>query len=116
MTSITNFSEKVYKLCSQIPKGKVSTYKLLADFLHTSPRAVGQSLKKNPFPSSLVPCHRVIQSNYFLGGFFGKEIELKKVKLEQEGIYFDNKGYLSKNLSKKEIIFRNFFDPKEFAI
>ena len=25
-----NFSQRVYNLCSQIPKGKVSTYKLIA--------------------------------------------------------------------------------------
>src|SRR4051812_23333346 len=103
MRKITNFSQKVYNLCSQIPAGKVSTYKHLALFLHSSPRAVGQSLKRNPFPSQLVPCHRIIQTNYFIGGFRGKETELKKAKLAQEGVNFNQKGYLSKD--KVEAIF-----------
>lgn len=69
---IGGFSQKIYNLCSQIPDGQVSTYKYIADFLHISPRTVGQVLKNNPFSSSLVPCHRIIASNYFIGGFHGE--------------------------------------------
>lgn len=63
---------KVYQLCAQIPKGYISTYKKIAEVLRTSPRAVGQVLKKNPFASEKVPCHRVIASNFFIGGFRGE--------------------------------------------
>ncbi|CAI2163596.1 2065_t:CDS:2 [Funneliformis geosporum] len=62
---------EVYNLCLQIPKGYVSTYKFIAEFLNSSPRAVGQALKNNP-SSPIIPCHRIIASNYFIGGFWGE--------------------------------------------
>jgi methylated-DNA-[protein]-cysteine S-methyltransferase len=46
--------------------GYVSTYKLISEVLGTSPRAVGNALRANPF-NPHVPCHRVIASNYFIG-------------------------------------------------
>ncbi|CAJ0751763.1 15360_t:CDS:2, partial [Entrophospora sp. SA101] len=57
---ITNFQFKVYDLCSQIPK---------ANSISSSPRAVGGALKNNPFAPLPIPCHRVIASNFFIGGF-----------------------------------------------
>jgi methylated-DNA-[protein]-cysteine S-methyltransferase len=68
---ISNLSQRVYACCSQIPEGSVSTYKHIADFLGISPRIVGQSLKNNPYAPK-VPCHRVIASNFFIGGFQGE--------------------------------------------
>ena len=110
MKKNSDFFAPVYQLCSQIPRGNISTYKHLANFLGISPRLVGQILKHNPFPSHLVPCHRVIQSNYFLGGFRGKEIALKRDKLEQEGIYFDKAGFLVNDSPKEKIIFKDFHE------
>ena len=50
-----NFSEKVYKLCKKIPKGKISTYKIIANKLNTKAyRAVGNALNKNPY-APIVP-------------------------------------------------------------
>jgi methylated-DNA-[protein]-cysteine S-methyltransferase len=69
---INNLSHPVYNCCSQIPKGKVSTYKYIAEFLHIPPRVVGQVLKNNPFSPSEVPCHRVIATNFFIGGYYGE--------------------------------------------
>eukprot|EP00595_Chromulina_sp_UTEXLB2642_P000606 CAMPEP_0196766838 /NCGR_PEP_ID=MMETSP1095-20130614/31336_1 /TAXON_ID=96789 ORGANISM="Chromulina nebulosa, Strain UTEXLB2642" /NCGR_SAMPLE_ID=MMETSP1095 /ASSEMBLY_ACC=CAM_ASM_000446 /LENGTH=58 /DNA_ID=CAMNT_0042131277 /DNA_START=87 /DNA_END=259 /DNA_ORIENTATION=- len=46
-------------------------------------RAVGNSLRKNPFAPE-VPCHRVIASDLSLGGFYGSKDsngELLKKKL-----------------------------------
>jgi len=64
-----NFSKKVYEVCKQIPKGKVSTYKQIANKLNSkSYRAVGSALNKNPY-APIVPCHRVINSNGNIGGF-----------------------------------------------
>jgi methylated-DNA-[protein]-cysteine S-methyltransferase len=62
----------VYKLCSQVPSGYFTTYKSIANFIGISPRLVGQILKKNICPSEVVPCHRVIASNFFIGGFRGE--------------------------------------------
>jgi methylated-DNA-[protein]-cysteine S-methyltransferase len=66
--------DKVYNLCSQIPSGFVSNYKEISSLLEISPRVVGQALKNNPYDlsSNKVPCHRVISSNYFIGGFRGQ--------------------------------------------
>jgi len=84
-----SFATKVYALCSQIPKGKISTYGSIALALNSSPRAVGQALRCNPFAPK-VPCHRVVSSDGRIGGFMGmtkgKEIERKITLLEKEGV------------------------------
>jgi methylated-DNA-[protein]-cysteine S-methyltransferase len=85
----TQFQSQVYKLCSKIPKGKVSTYKDIAKAMNSKAyRAVGSALNKNPFAPK-VPCHRVISSNGECGGFaFGKEEKIKILK--KEGIKIKN--------------------------
>jgi methylated-DNA-[protein]-cysteine S-methyltransferase len=83
---VTAFQHKVYALARKIPKGKVSGYGKIAKRLKSSPRAVGQALKKNPFWPK-VPCHRVVCSNGLVGGFCGKINSKKKIKLlEKEGV------------------------------
>ncbi len=89
MEKIT-FADEVYCLCKQIPKGKVSTYKGLADALGIKGyQAIGQVLKKNPYAPH-VPCHRVVKSNGSLGGFkgcvVGREILEKETLLKKEGV------------------------------
>lgn len=72
-----------------VPRGKVTTYCVIARALRSSPRAVGQALKKNPYAPK-VPCHRVVMSDGSIGGFHGQttgpEIERKKSLLESEGV------------------------------
>jgi methylated-DNA-[protein]-cysteine S-methyltransferase len=74
----------VYRLCKQIPKGKVSTYKELGSALKiASYRAVGGALKCNPY-APVVPCHRVVASDGSIGGFHGETsgpLIVKKIKL-----------------------------------
>lgn len=84
------FNEQVYAVVKTIPKGKVMTYKQVAEKLNsTAYRAVGQALKNNP-DSQNIPCHRVIRSDGNIGGYFGKtsgeKIEKKIKLLENEGI------------------------------
>ncbi|HLC33280.1 MAG TPA: MGMT family protein [Candidatus Nanoarchaeia archaeon] len=85
----TTFATKVYELCSNIPPGKVSTYGAIALVLNSSPRAVGQALRCNPFAPK-VPCHRVVASDGRIGGFMGmtrgKEIARKIQLLKEEGV------------------------------
>ena len=80
-----NFNQKCYKLLSQIPRGKISTYKEIANALNTKAyRAVGNAMAKNPNPI-IVPCHRIIKSNGLIGGYalgINKKISL----LKNEGI------------------------------
>ncbi len=90
---MTQFAEKVYKLCSQIPRGKVSTYGEIANALNSSPRAVGQALRCNPYAPK-VPCHRVVSANGKIGGFMGKtsgkEIQKKTEMLRKEEVIINN--------------------------
>lgn len=66
---LTDFQRRVYEALLKIPRGKVTTYKILAAHLKCrSCRAVGQALKRNPFAPK-VPCHRVIASDLTPGGF-----------------------------------------------
>lgn len=65
---VTSFERRVYDLCSQIPRGQVSTYGDMAKSLCSSPRAVGQALRRNPFAPE-VPCHRVVAADRKIGGF-----------------------------------------------
>ena len=85
------FDEKVYDLCKKIPKGYISTYKILANKLNTKAyRAVGKALNKNP-NAPIVPCHRVINSQGYLHGF-ATGLKAKSKLLEKEGIKIkDNK-------------------------
>ena len=83
------FSE-VYELCKRIPKGKVSTYKDIAEALDSKAyRLVGQALRCNPYAPE-VPCHRVVKVNGEIGGFKGEiegEVVQEKVELlESEGV------------------------------
>lgn len=83
----TPFQIKVYALCKQIPRGKVSTYKQIGDALGGKGqiyRAVGVALHKNPYAPD-VPCHRVVSSDGILGGF-AHGVAAKKRLLEKEGV------------------------------
>ncbi|KAK6539952.1 hypothetical protein TWF694_008786 [Orbilia ellipsospora] len=99
--SITEYQKNIYDLLLQIPPGKVSTYKYMSEALASSPRAVGTALRRNPFAPD-VPCHRVIASTYYIGGFMGDwkdapsgiNITKKLELLEEEGVEFDEKGYI----------------------
>lgn len=97
------FAEKVYEELKKVPKGKVTTYKLLAEKLGTEAyRAVGTALKNNPYAPA-VPCHRVVKSDGRVGGFMGKvngvEVNKKIALLRDEGVeIFDGKVDLEKYL------------------
>lgn len=91
----TPFQQKVYDLCSQVPKGKVTTYKEIGDkigrkgFIY---RAVGMALNKNPHAPK-VPCHRVVASNGTLGGF-ATGLKKKRDILRKEGIQIEGMNVL----------------------
>ncbi len=94
----TTFERSVYAACSMVPRGKVSSYKAIADYVGcNSCRAIGQALRRNPY-APRVPCHRIVASDLTIGGFAGKlvgdEIAKKKRLLKEEGVLFRN-GQLS---------------------
>ncbi|MFQ6120022.1 MAG: MGMT family protein [Methanosarcinales archaeon] len=83
------FQEKVWELLKQIPRGKITTYKIIAKKLNTKAyRAVGNACRKNPyFP--VAACHRVVCSSGKVGGFAsGSKNKIKLLK--KEGIKIKN--------------------------
>jgi methylated-DNA-[protein]-cysteine S-methyltransferase len=85
----TKFQNKVYELCRKIPKGKLITYKAIAEKMGLKAyRAVGSALNKNPYAPK-VPCHRVINTNGRIGGF-RTGVKNKIRLLEKEGITIKN--------------------------
>ena len=100
----TEFQERVYSwLSNNIPAGKVTTYGTIAKALNSSPRAIGQAMRCNPYAPK-VPCHRVVSSDGRIGGFNGErkgEPIIRKINLlKKEGVLVVNgkidKKYLLK--------------------
>jgi methylated-DNA-[protein]-cysteine S-methyltransferase len=86
------FQQAVLRAEHGIPRGRVSTYGLIAGYLGKpkAARAVGNALATNPFPI-IVPCHRAVRLGGELGGFQGGPV-MKRALLEREGIEFDAGG------------------------
>ena len=83
------FNQKCYQILNKVPKGKLTTYKAIANKLNTKAyRAVGNAMNKNP-NAPKTPCHRVINSNGQFGGF-ASGLKNKIKLLKQEGIEIKN--------------------------
>jgi len=81
----TEFQNKVYEIIKRVPKGRVTTYKIVAEMLKTRGyRAVGNALNKNPY-SPIVPCHRVVNYKGQLHGF-AVGLKKKEEMLKKEGV------------------------------
>lgn len=93
---ITDFATLVYECCKCIPKGRVTTYHHIEKHIGhpNSSRAVGHVLSKNPFPSEIVPCHRVVNAKGCLSGYFGQTttdaLNDKANLLRKEGVLVEN--------------------------
>jgi len=82
----TEFEKAVLMATLEIPKGKVSTYKRIAEKIGrpNACRAVGNALHKNPL-APIIPCHRVVRSDGYLAG--DEEcVETRRRRLLEEGI------------------------------
>ena len=105
-----SFNEKCYAILRKVPRGKVTTYKALAEKLGTRAyRAVGNAMHRNPYGflcpvnsstrlrsqnkkeflvssnpyAPIVPCHRVVNGDGKIGGFaFGVEKKIEMLKAE----------------------------------
>jgi len=86
----TEFERNVLVTTFKIPKGKVSTYKRIAERIGKprAYRAVANALHKNPL-HPIVPCHRVVKSD---GGFGGqrKAAESRRKLVQKEGVPIKN--------------------------
>ncbi|KAF7331023.1 DNA binding methylated-DNA-cysteine S-methyltransferase [Mycena venus] len=112
---VTPHQWAVYDFTLTIPAGKVVTYKDVCQAVGGSPRSVGGALRTNPF-APFVPCHRVIASSLFIGGFLGEwgkehrtgtQCNRKLDLLAKEGVSFTEDGYLK----GKELLWKS--DPSK---
>lgn len=90
---MTDYYHKVYAIVRKIPKGKVSTYGDIAEYLGTkgSARLVGYAMNNAHSVSPFVPAHRVVNRNGLLTGkhHFGSATLMQEL-LESEGIKIIN--------------------------
>ena len=87
---MTTLEHRILNVVKEIPKGRVSTYKLIAKKLGNEglARVVGNTMAKHPYLGE-VPCHRVVKSTGQLGNYqlgVAKKADL----LHNEGIPVNN--------------------------
>lgn len=98
--------QKIYQVVSLIPKGKVLTYKKVAELAGVkNPRIVGFAMHSNK-DYQHVPCHRVVGSNGRLTGYARGGIKIKKEILENEGVCFLNEETVD---LAKSLLFFTFY-------
>lgn len=95
------FDEKVYAYLRTVPRGKVTTYGLIAAQIG-QPRAarqVGNALHRNPEPVA-IPCHRVVNREgrlapaFAFGGMDAQANLLRQEGVEVKDGYVDLEKYL----------------------
>ena len=86
----TEFERKVLVATFRIPRGKVSTYKRIAEKVGKprAYRAAANALHKNPL-HPVVPCHRVVRSDGRFGGE-KKAAAFRRKLVEEEGVPIEN--------------------------
>jgi len=108
MNHLSEHNRRVLYAVSLIPFGYVASYGAVAKAVGTSPRAVGHVMARNPI-APIVPCHRVVGSDFSLVGYGGGlENKLKFLKHERKG--FTSKREITIN-GKGLLVF-----PVEFVL
>jgi len=85
---LTAYTQRVLEATSMIPTGYAASYGSIAKTVGGSPRAVGRVMASNPF-APIVPCHRVVSSDFTLGGYGGG------VNTKLELLSREKRGYTS---------------------
>lgn len=86
-----NYHQRVYEVTKMIPRGRITTYGSIADFLELgSARMVGWALNKS-FSEEGVPAHRVVNRKGELSGrnHFPTPLLMQQL-LENEGIKIED--------------------------
>jgi O-6-methylguanine DNA methyltransferase len=85
LTRLATYTKKVLNATAQIPIGYMTTYGSIAKAAGGGPRAVGNIMAKNPF-APIVPCHRVVKSDFTLGGYGGGlKVKVELLRKEKRG-------------------------------
>lgn len=93
-----DFSDRVYAVVKQIPRGRVASYGQVARLIGAprSARYVGYALRANPAPgvdAESIPCHRVVfKYGSMATGFAFGGPGVQRSMLEAEGVGFDVEG------------------------
>ena len=102
------FTQRALKATRQIPAGYVTSYGSIAKVVGGGPRAVGNVMANNAF-APLVPCHRVVKSDFTLGGYGGG------LKVKYQLLCREKRGFTAEdtvNVEGKEMSIY----PAEFAL
>ena len=100
---VSSFQKDVCQQMNMIPKGRVTSYGMMAKRINSGPRAVGTAVARNPWPL-FIPCHRVVPANleignYSIGGALSDYgCEVKRDLLEREGVSIQGDKITSKAL------------------
>jgi methylated-DNA-[protein]-cysteine S-methyltransferase len=84
----TPYRRRVWDALCRIPFGETRSYAALANTLGSSPRAVGNACRGNPY-APVIPCHRVVSASG-LGGYCGvtegalMDIKIRLLRFEAE--------------------------------
>jgi len=94
-----HYFQRVYDITSLIPRGKISTYGAIADFLALgSARMVGWALNHCHSYDDIIPAHRVVNR---LGELSGRlhfaSPTLMQERLESEGVKIKNNKVVEMN-------------------
>ena len=86
------YIEDVYAVVRSIPKGRVTTYGAIADFLTLgSARMVGWALRHSSIMDGPIPAHRVVNRQGQLTG----------------RLHFQDPGYMQRTLEKEGVTIKN---------
>lgn len=84
---------KALLLLKKIPRGRVTTYGALAQATKSSPRAIGQVMRRNQRPD-LYPCYKVVSTSGRIHGYDGclkgAKVDKKIRLLKKDGIEIQN--------------------------
>ena len=90
---------RLQSLLAKIPRGNISTYKIIAERLGVNPRHAGWLLGKNDKPDTY-PCYKIVMSDGRIGGYaLGVSEKIRRLKGDglviQHGrvAHFDKKVY-----------------------
>ena len=79
-------TQEILEALREIPKGKVMTYKTLADKCGVHPRKVAMTMKYNKDPKKY-PCYKVISHSGDVGWYSAENGQMAKIeKLKADGI------------------------------
>lgn len=96
MKEKSDWTEAVYDIVRQVPKGQVTTYGFIAKIIGTSPRMVGWAMNKSHTQTPAVPAHRVVNRVGLLTGrMHFSPPESMQENLEKEGIKIKNHQILN---------------------